>query len=162
MACQITGVSIVCSIGCSVADKRTHLSSASLAFVRGIPRWPVGCPYKGLVTRHMCPFNAVWMCDYNWINKGALNLLRYAPRSLWCLLKRGIFCRDSYLSTLWGICGLLQYQRASWRQLQDMFTSLQLTKFRLAYRRLQAPDIATTRGCLDDGTASLKEADLHF
>ena len=51
MASQITGVSIVYSIICSAADQRKHQSSASLAFVRGIHRWPVNSPHKGPVTR---------------------------------------------------------------------------------------------------------------
>ena len=37
MASQITGVSMVCSTVCSGAAQRKHQSSASLAFVRGIP-----------------------------------------------------------------------------------------------------------------------------
>ena len=41
MASQITGVSIVCSTICSGANQREHQSSASLAFARGINRWPV-------------------------------------------------------------------------------------------------------------------------
>ena len=34
---------------------KRHQSSASLAFVRGIHRWPVNSPYKGPVTRKMHP-----------------------------------------------------------------------------------------------------------
>ena len=34
---------------CSGADQRKHQSSASLAFVRGIHRWPVNSPHKGPV-----------------------------------------------------------------------------------------------------------------
>ena len=34
-------------------------SSASLAFVRGIHRWPVNSPHKGPVTRKMFPFDDV-------------------------------------------------------------------------------------------------------
>ena len=41
MASQITGVSIVCPTVCTGADQRNHQSSASLAFVREIHRWPV-------------------------------------------------------------------------------------------------------------------------
>ena len=37
----------------------THLSSASLAFVRGIHRWPEDSPIKGPVTRKMFPFEDV-------------------------------------------------------------------------------------------------------
>ena len=51
MASQITGISIVCSIVGSVADQRTHQSSASLAFVQGIHRWPVNSPQKRPVMR---------------------------------------------------------------------------------------------------------------
>ena len=41
MTSQLTGVSIVYSTVCLGADQRKHQSSASLAFVRGIHRWPV-------------------------------------------------------------------------------------------------------------------------
>ena len=51
VASQITSVSFVCSSACSGADQRKHQSSASLAFVRGIHRWPVNSPNKGPVTR---------------------------------------------------------------------------------------------------------------
>ena len=60
MASQITGVSIVCSTVCLDADQR-KLSSASLACVRGIHRWPVDSPHKGPVTRKMFPFDDVIM-----------------------------------------------------------------------------------------------------
>ena len=56
---QITGVSIVCSTVCSVVDQRKHQSSASLAFVRGIYRWPADSPHKGWVTRKMFSFDDV-------------------------------------------------------------------------------------------------------
>ena len=45
----------------SGADQRKHQSSASLAFVRGIHRWPVNSPHKGLVTRKMFPFDDIIM-----------------------------------------------------------------------------------------------------
>ena len=53
IAFQITGVSIVCSTVCSRADQRKHQSSASLAFVREIQRWPVDSPRKGTVMKKM-------------------------------------------------------------------------------------------------------------
>ena len=43
----------------SCADQRKHQSSASLAFVRGIHRWPVNSPHKWPVTRKMFPFDDV-------------------------------------------------------------------------------------------------------
>ena len=45
MASQTTGVSIVYSTVCRGVDQRKHHSSASLAFVRGIHRWPVNSPH---------------------------------------------------------------------------------------------------------------------
>ena len=38
---------------------KKHQSSASLAFVGGIHRWPVNSPHKGPVTRKMFPFDDV-------------------------------------------------------------------------------------------------------
>ena len=61
MASQITCVSVVYSTVVSDADPRIHQSSASLAFVRGIHRWPVNSPPKRLVTRTMFPFDDVIM-----------------------------------------------------------------------------------------------------
>ena len=43
------------------ADQRKHLSSASLAFVQGIHRWPVNSPHKWPVTRKMFPFDDIIM-----------------------------------------------------------------------------------------------------
>ena len=51
VASQITGVSIVCLTACSGAEQRKYQSSAWLAFVRGIHRWPVDSPHKGPVTQ---------------------------------------------------------------------------------------------------------------
>ena len=56
MASQITSLTIVYSSVYS-ADQRKHQSSASLAFVKGIHRWPVNSPHKGPVTRKMFPFD---------------------------------------------------------------------------------------------------------
>ena len=61
VASQITSLTIVYSTVYSCADQRKHQSSASLAFVRGIHRWPVNSPHKGPVTRKMFPFDDVIM-----------------------------------------------------------------------------------------------------
>ena len=58
MASQITILTIY-----SGADQREHQSSASLAFVRGIHRWPVNSPHKGPVTRKMFPFDDIIMME---------------------------------------------------------------------------------------------------
>ena len=84
MASQITSVSIACSAICSGADQRKRQSSASLAFVRGIHRWPVDPPRKGPVTRKLFLFddvimNGKWM-DLRprsfiiWDNTSSINL----------------------------------------------------------------------------------------
>ena len=61
MASQIACVSIVCSTICSGTDQRKHQSSASLAIVRGIHRWPVDSQHKGPVPRRLFPFDDVIM-----------------------------------------------------------------------------------------------------
>ena len=58
-ASQITSLAIVYSSVYSGADQRKHQSSASLAFVRGIHRWPVNSLHKGPVTRKIFPFDDV-------------------------------------------------------------------------------------------------------
>ena len=60
-ASQISGVSIIYSTVCSGRYQRKHQSSASLAIVRGIQRWPVNSPNKGPVTRKMFPLDDVIM-----------------------------------------------------------------------------------------------------
>ena len=61
MASQITNVSIVCSTACSGSDQLRYQSSATLAFMRIIHRWPVDSHHKGPVTRKMFPFDDVIM-----------------------------------------------------------------------------------------------------
>ena len=68
MASQITGNSINCSTNCSGADKKKHQRSASLAFVRGIHRWPVNSPHKWPVTRkcfHLIT-SSCWAISRSW------------------------------------------------------------------------------------------------
>ena len=59
IASQLTSLTIVYSTVYSDADQRKHQSSASLASVWGIHRWPVNFPHKGPVTRKMFPFDDV-------------------------------------------------------------------------------------------------------
>ena len=59
MASQITGLTTVYSTVYSDADQRNHQSPASLAFVRGIHRWPMNSLHKGPVARKMLPFDDV-------------------------------------------------------------------------------------------------------
>ena len=61
MVSQITSLTIIYSAIYSGTDQRKHQSSASLALVRGIHRWPVNSPHKGPVTWKMFPFDDVIM-----------------------------------------------------------------------------------------------------
>ena len=61
MASQITSLTIVYSTVYTGANQRKHQSSASLAFVRGIHRWPLSYPHKGPVIWKMFPFDDVIM-----------------------------------------------------------------------------------------------------
>ena len=66
MASQIASLTIVYSTVYSDAGQRKHQSSASLAFVRGIQRWPVNSLHKWPVTRKMRPFDDVIMGNPEW------------------------------------------------------------------------------------------------
>ena len=59
MASQITSLTAVYTTDYSGADQRKYQSSASLAFVWGIHRWPVNSPHKWPVTRKMFQFDDV-------------------------------------------------------------------------------------------------------
>ena len=61
MASQITSIAIVYSTVYSGADQRKHQSSAPLAFVRGIHRWPASSLHIWPVMRKMFPFDDVIM-----------------------------------------------------------------------------------------------------
>ena len=61
MVSQITSFIIAYSTVYSGTNQRKHQSSASLALVRGIHRWPVNSPHKGPVTRKMFTFDDVIM-----------------------------------------------------------------------------------------------------
>ena len=69
--------SIVYSTVYSGADQRNHQSSASLAFVWGIHRWPVYSLHKGPATRKMFPFDGViikWVWNYYHISHTAKSM----------------------------------------------------------------------------------------
>ena len=61
-ASQIPSLTTVYSTVYSGADQRKHQSSASLASVRGIHRWPVNSPHKGPLSRKILPIDDVIMC----------------------------------------------------------------------------------------------------
>ena len=79
MASQITSRTIVYPTVYSGADQRKHQSSALLAFVWGIPRWPVNSPHKRPVTRKVFPFDDVIM-NTNTALSGAVVIILISMR----------------------------------------------------------------------------------
>ena len=90
MASQITSLTIVYWPVYPGADERKHQSSASLACLRGIHRWPVNSPHKGPVTREIFPFDDVIMMELY------LRETRWTPsgkRHKWVWLSRDNLCQ---------------------------------------------------------------------
>ena len=83
-ASQITSLTIVYSTVYFGADQRKHQSSASLAFVRAIHRWPVNSSHKWPVTRKMLPFDDVIMSYRSWngLGTGKSGLVRQTHKYL--------------------------------------------------------------------------------
>ena len=79
MTSQITSVTIVYWSVYSGADQTKHQSSASLAFVWGIHRWPVNSPHKGPVTRKMFPFDDVIMHRIRLGDHECINIWKRLP-----------------------------------------------------------------------------------
>ena len=80
-ASQITSFAIVYLTVYSGADQRKHQSSASLASVRGIHRWPVNSPHKWPVTRQMFPFDDVTTRHMIWKTLYVLKCMNFTARN---------------------------------------------------------------------------------
>ena len=85
MGSRIIVVFVIYSTVCSGVDHWKHQSSASLASVRGIHRWPVNSPHKGPITRKMFPFDHIimtsqvvawWQMGKKSLNVPVTNLLK--------------------------------------------------------------------------------------
>ena len=115
MASQITSLAIVYSTVNWGADQRKHQSSTSLAFVRGIHRWPVNSPHKGPVTRKIFPFDGViihWglvmhicviKCDaiaHCWSVRGFLQDTSSKERRMCATISQHIFLAHQQISYL--------------------------------------------------------------
>ena len=104
MASQITSLKIVYSTVYLDAGQRKYQSSAWLAFVCGIHRWPVNSPHKGPVTRKMFPFHDVIMihlCD------GACLVFISVESFLQFVSRRSIvFLEQEAIIDLYPVCSL--------------------------------------------------------
>ena len=90
MVSQITSLTIVYSAVYSGEDQWKHRSSASLAFVRGIHRWPVNFSHKGPATRKMFPFDDTIMIAtvsiqflYQWLRVPLVDPNDFIQNSRW-------------------------------------------------------------------------------
>ena len=81
MVSQLTSLTIVYLVVYWGADQRKHQSSASLAFVRGIHRWPVNSTHKWPVTQKIIPFDRTSSCTMMLL-QFSQNILALAPESL--------------------------------------------------------------------------------
>ena len=110
IASQITSRTIVYSTVYSGADQRKPQSSASLAFVRGIHRWPVNSPHKWPVTRKMFPFDDVIMTIYSWYTTWVTDIASPDRSTVWAFQmlrmrppsqqQRACLCRHSLTHNL--------------------------------------------------------------
>ena len=128
MASQTTGVSIVSTVHSIRRRSKKTSNSASLAFVKGIHRWPVNSPHKGPVTRKMLPFDDVVIRVRYGVSlmssKPMSPYLRKKPMSpclkktlspfgyLWCNIRyQGPICMDMYanMNIIWYVVLLCKY-----------------------------------------------------
>ena len=89
MASQITSLTTIYTTVYSGADQRTHQSSASLAFVRGIHRRPVNSPHKWAVARKMFPFDDVIMTNFfccSFVGDKTWSYVFYCPGDSRCIM----------------------------------------------------------------------------
>ena len=97
IASQITSLTIVYSTVLSGADQSKHQSSASLAFVWEIHRWPVNFPHKWPVTRKIFPFDDVIMRPVSQI-----------PQYIWSMSHNAPFRTEICTFMFWMMyCGIL-------------------------------------------------------
>ena len=120
MGSQITSVSIVCSIVYSVTDQRKHQSSAALAFVRGILRWPVVSPHKRPVTRKMFPFDDVILLMHAGHTQNARGVVVLCL--LWLYFKYLENLHDEFTDSHYNGTGAIQYHHQTIRKHNKMRT----------------------------------------
>ena len=128
IASQITSLTIVYSTVYSDADQRKHQSSASLAFVRRIPRWPANSPHKWPVTRKIFPFDDVVIFTENWTNS---NLTKNSTNKMPSLVQimswrrtsgkpfseiSVVYFTDGYMRILTSCCSIMTVWYFFWTQ----------------------------------------------
>ena len=127
MASQIISLTIVYSTAYSGWDQRKHQSSASLAFVWGIHRWPVNSPHKWSETRKMFPFDDVIMMNHNdrilRIQKIIESITANIPRTFSELERRTVlneWIRNTIpLFVLFMVIFITEYKQKKWNTIKS-------------------------------------------
>ena len=144
VASQITSLMIIYSTVYSCADQGKHQSPVSLAFVRGIHRWPVNSPHKGPVTRKMFPFDDViisiqtfFVCVWIWCD-AVCDVMRW---EMWCDvmmwwygkirytiydIRDMMWCDVMWCDVMW--CDMIWYDMIWYDMIWYMITHLPLDK----------------------------------
>ena len=115
-ASQITSLANAYSIIYSGADQNKHQSSTSLAFVRGIHRWPVNSPRKRPVTQKMFPIDDVIMCQVANHSKTPhaslyFGMLCISTVKMWNWKRHCSTCSLFSLQSIWVVCYLSRRPR---------------------------------------------------
>ena len=101
MASQLTSLIIAFSAVYSDADQRKHQSSASLAFVRKIHRWPMNSPHKWPLTRKMFPFDDVIMYDLaTTISTGITSVILKKASDQWQIIHFNNLSEGNFLQNM--------------------------------------------------------------
>ena len=104
MTSQITSLTIVHSNVYSGADQRKHQSSASLAFVRGIHRWPVNSLHKWAVNVSNAENVPIWWRHHD-LNQLWISLMTHIcvtrPHWVKCKCEWQLYCCVLYLPPPW-------------------------------------------------------------
>ena len=134
MTSQISGVFIICSTVVSGADQRKYRSSAALAFVRGIDRWPVKPPPKGPVTQKMFPSDDVIM--------RTLLIDTVYPKPIFCCVLCGVTLVDFEKYT----SGLLHWHQRTYMANDNEATLANMGRSTKNYNRHNIPEAQQSRG----------------
>ena len=131
-ASLMAGVTIVDSNFCWGADQREHQSSASLAFVRGIHRWPANSTHKGPVTPIFFFHLITSSWSYNFLSEQNRYLQNNAGKTSHRVIsshdadyaQRVVFCPS--LGGMWATC-VIPMWKMKWNAntYLDFFTSVQ-------------------------------------
>ena len=128
MASQITSLAIVCSTVYSSADQRKYQSSASMAFVRGIHRWPGNSPHKWPVTRKMFPFDDVIMNEVAHVIHMELRESSTCACYIYIYITYIHLCTHKCICILYFVAKTTLWSRLKWRIHKILSTGIRLKR----------------------------------